>query len=104
MKAPSQGIGEDEFQIASIHSESQDCTIAEILNEGCTVTLSEWFSSEQRRDLELLEIIEYMEKSKLSSDPDRARQIAFPSFQFSFVGNTLLSQTQGTRGILVYGQ
>ena len=87
--APVEGIGEDEYQIFAIQSELENTTIPELLQRSITAIQPEGFSTEQRRDPELLDIINHVERGELPTDPEKARRITLLSTQFSLVDDIL---------------
>ena len=87
--APVEGIGEDEYQILAIQTEPENTTIAELLQHSITAIQPNEFSTEQRRDPELLDIINHVERDELPTDPEKARQITLLSTQFLLVDDIL---------------
>ena len=87
--APVEGIGEDEYQIFAIQSELENTTITEFLQRSITAIEPEGFSTEQCRDPELLDIINYVERGELPTDPEKSRRITLLSTQFSLVNAIL---------------
>ena len=87
--APVEGIGEDEYQILAIQTEPENTTIAELLQHSITAIQPNEFSTEQRRDPELLDIINHVERGELPTDPEKARQITLLSTHFSLVDDIL---------------
>ena len=87
--APVEGIGEDEYQIFAIQSELENTTITELLQRSITAIQPDGFSTEQRREPELLDIINHVERGELPTDPEKARQITLLSTQFSLVDDIL---------------
>ena len=81
--APVEGIGDDEYQIFAIQSELENTTIMELLQHSITAIQPDRFSTEQRRDPELVE------RGELPTDPEKARQITLLSTQFSLVYDIL---------------
>ena len=84
---PTVGIAEGETQVPSI-----DTTVADIgsLLHAEPVTGDSFnFSAEQRKDLDLNAIIEFLEEDKLPEDPVRARKLVAQEPQFSIVNRVL---------------
>ena len=96
--APVTGIGEDEFQVAIVQSSSEDTTISELLQRGGTLTQMESFPAEQRRDRQLVEIIDYIEKGDFPSCPERARQIVLLSPLYFLVDGALFLVDSKNKG------
>ena len=87
--APLEGLGEAELQVSVIHSEPQGTTITELLHEAGALTQMESLSKEQRRDPDLIQMMEYVEKGTLPTDPHKARRIALLGPHYSLVDGAL---------------
>ena len=90
-EAPSEGEAENEVQVAHISSEatSQQDTdqrtpedVTDLLAQPPEQVLNEDFAAEQRKDPEINEVIDFMEREVLPADDKRARRIALqrPAF------------------------
>ena len=84
--APERGIGENEVQVAMI---SADPSNTPLLQLDPSPVESETIVQEQRKDPELLEIIQFLETEELPEDEKRARRIALQRSLFAVVNETL---------------
>ena len=84
-EAPSEGVAEREVQVASVHSEAareQDTSkqvpgeITDLLATPQQLVRNEDFAAEQKKDPDVKEIIDFMEREDLPMDDRRARRIA----------------------------
>ena len=106
--APLEGVGEDEMHSSQVQSQATDPdgSISELLqledNElPTTPTVS--YIVEQKGDLELRQIIYFLQTSALPSDEGRARKIALQSPLFTIIDDTLfyLDPTLRSRRVVV---
>ena len=84
---PTVGIAEGDTQVASIDTIVAD--IGSLLHAEPVTGDSFNFSAEQRKDLDLKAIIEFLEEDKLREDPVRARKLVAQEPQFSIVNRAL---------------
>ena len=84
-EAPSEGVAEREVQVASVHSEAvrgQDASqqvpgeITDLLARPQQLVRNEDFAAEQKKDPDVKEIIDFMEREDLPMDDRRARRLA----------------------------
>lgn len=81
--APSEGIGEEEVQVAAITAlENTEIDIDALLSSDPCPVISESFASEQRKDPQVQEIIHFLEREELPLEPKRARKIALQASSF----------------------
>ena len=84
---PTVGIAEGDTQVASIDTIVAD--IGSLLHAEPVTGDSFNFSAEQRKDLDLKAIIEFLEEDKLPEDPVCARKLVAQKPQFSIVNRVL---------------
>ncbi len=88
---PARGIGQEEIQVAVVSTDIDDPVqdIRSLLNEGPACVVPDSFASEQRKDLALQEIIDFLEKEELPYEQKRARKIALQASLFTIDDNIL---------------
>lgn len=84
---PTVGIAEGETQVASIDTTATD--VCSLLQVEAVAGNNSDLSSEQRKDPELREVIEFLEKDTLPEDPARARRLTAQEPQFSVINSVL---------------
>ena len=72
-------IGESEVQVAQVNSDIEDLLIAEYN----PITGTDSFATEQRKDPQIVEVIEFLTTGKLPSDRDSAKKIVSQEPLFS---------------------
>ena len=84
---PSEGIGEDEVQVAVINSSPNISAMLNLL--PCRNPVSSELPTEQRKDHSLMTLIDYLQKGTLPQDKKQARTIAAKAPNYCIVNGVL---------------
>ena len=90
--SPAMGVGQSELQVAAVSTDDagEAPDIGTFLNTEPICVPSDDFASEQRKDPDLREIVDFLEKEELPSEEKRARRIALQASLFTIEGRLLL--------------
>ena len=97
-EAPLEGLAEQEVQVAAVRTQdhersdlmqSETESITDLLKQQPQFAKSEDFATEQRKDLNVKEIIDFLEQGTLPPDDLRARRIALQKSLFTIEKNIL---------------
>ena len=87
--APQVGIAEGEVQVTAISSNDTAVELLAQIQPDLDDCSPQSFIEEQRKDERIAQIIEFLEKGKLSYEEDRARAIVLQQSLFAIVDQTL---------------
>ncbi len=88
--APTEGLGEGELQVAAVTCESGcNASIPALLASDPKSSEAMSFGEEQRRDDQVMEVIQFLEDEELPPDPKRAQKVAAQQHLFTMVDGVL---------------
>jgi len=86
--APSEGVCENEFQVAAVNTTTKP-SISSLLLASPTTATPLSFGQEQKKDHQILQLCNYLEQGILPEDPTLAKKLVAQASLFAIVDDTL---------------